>query len=149
MLSGRGWEYSKEEIAALGFGVMAALTMNKKNILLVDDDTQYLSLGQELLEYFGYQAQTASRAAEALEILRRQQGRIDLVIMDINLPQVDGYQLLHQLKNIVPEIKVIIASGFIGREEMEKFWRAGVAGLIHKPFRAAQLQAAIISVLEE
>jgi CheY-like chemotaxis protein len=72
----------REEIAALGFGVMAALTMNKKNILLVDDDTQYLSLGQELLEYFGYQAQTASRAAEALEILRRQQGRIDLVIME-------------------------------------------------------------------
>jgi two-component system, cell cycle sensor histidine kinase and response regulator CckA len=149
MLSCRGWEYSKEEIAALGFGLMAALTMNKKNILLVDDDTQYLCLGQELLEYLGYQTLTASRADEALDIFRQQHRRIDLVIMDLNLPQVDGFQLLHQLKNIVPEVKVIIASGFIGREEMEKFWRAGVAGLIHKPFRAAQLQAVINNVLEE
>ena len=58
-----------------------------KVILLVDDDTQFLSLGQELLEYLGYQALTASHADAALEIFRQQQRRIDLVIMDFNLPQ--------------------------------------------------------------
>ena len=115
----------------------------------MDDDTQFLSLGQELLEYLGYQALTASHADEALEIFRRQQSQIDLVIMDFNLPHVDGYQLLHQLQSIVPQVKVIIASGFFGQEEMDKFWHAGVAGMISKPFRAEQLQAEIFKVLEE
>ena len=119
-----------------------------KVILLVDDDTQFLSLGQELLEYLGYQALTASHADAALEIFRQQQRRIDLVIMDFNLPQVDGYQLLHQLQSIVPQVKVIIASGFFGQEEIDKFWHAGVAGIISKPFRAKQLQAEIFKVLE-
>ncbi len=120
-----------------------------KVILLVDDDTQFLSLGQELLEYFGYQALTASHADAALEIFRQQQSQIDLVIMDFNLPHVDGYQLLHQLQSIVPQVKVIIASGFFGQKEIDKFLHAGVAGMIHKPFRAKQLQAEIFKVLEE
>jgi CheY-like chemotaxis protein len=119
-----------------------------KVILLVDDDTQFLSLGQELLEYLGYQALTASHADAALEIFRQQQRRIDLVIMDFNLPQVNGYQLLHQLQSIAPQVKVIIASGFFGQEEIDRFWHAGVAGIISKPFRAKQLQAEISKVLE-
>ncbi len=71
---------------------------SRKIILLVDDDIQFLSVGQELLEYFGFQALTASHATEALEIFRRRQQKIDLVIMDFNLPHIDGYQLLHQLQ---------------------------------------------------
>jgi CheY-like chemotaxis protein len=120
---------------------------NQKVILLVDDDPQFLPLGRELLEYLGYQALIASHADAALELFRRQPGQIDLVIMDFNLPRVDGYQLLQQLQSIVPQVKVIIASGFFGQEEIDKFWHAGVAGLIHKPFRAQQLQAEIFKVL--
>ena len=118
-------------------------------ILLVDDDAQFLSLGQELLEYFGYQTLTASHAEEALEIFRQRQQKIDLVILDLNLPYIDGYQLLHQLQSIVPQVKVIMASGFFGQEEMDRFKQAGVAGMIHKPFRARQLQTEIFKVLEE
>ena len=120
-----------------------------KVILLVDDDTQFLSLGQELLEYFGYQTLTASDAEEALEIFRQGQREIDLVILDLNLPQTDGYQLLHQLQSIAPKVKVIMASGFLGQEEMDKLKNAGVVGMIHKPFRASQLQTEIFKVLEE
>ncbi len=122
---------------------------NPKVILLVDDDTQFLSLGQELLEYFGYQTLTASHAEEALEIFRQGQRKIDLVILDFNLPRVDGYQLLHQLQSIAPQVKVIMASGFLGQEEMDKLKNAGVVGMIHKPFRAGQLQTEIFKVLEE
>jgi CheY-like chemotaxis protein len=120
-----------------------------KLILLVDDDAQFLSLGQELLEYFGYQTLTASHAEEALEIFRQRQQKIDLVILDLNLPYIDGYQLLHQMQSIVPQVKVIMASGFFGQEEMDRFKQAGVAGMIHKPFRARQLQIEIFKVLEE
>jgi CheY-like chemotaxis protein len=120
-----------------------------KVILLVDDDALFLSLGRELLEYFGYQTLTASHAEEALQIFRQGQRKIDLVILDFNLPRVDGYQLLHQLQSIAPEVKVIMASGFFGQQEMDRFKQAGVAGMIHKPFRAGQLQTEIFKVLEE
>ena len=122
---------------------------SRKIILLVDDDIQFLSVGQELLEYFGFQALTASHATEALQIFRRRQQKIDLVIMDSNLPHIDGYQLLHQLQAIVPQVKVIIASGFFGQKDLDKFQHAGVAGMIQKPFRAGQLQTEIFKVLEE
>ena len=118
-------------------------------ILLVDDDAQFLSLGRELLEYFGYQTLTASHAEEALHIFRQGLRKIDLVILDFNLPRVDGYQLLHQLQSIAPQVKVIVASGFFGQQEMDRFKQAGVAGMILKPFRASQLQTEILKVLEE
>jgi two-component system cell cycle sensor histidine kinase/response regulator CckA len=122
---------------------------SKKIILLVDDDIQFLSVGQELLEYLGFQALTASHASEALNIFLRRQQKIDLVIVDFNLPHIDGYQLLHQLQSIVPQVKVIMASGFFGQKDLDKFRQAGVAGMIQKPFRAGQLQMEISKVLEE
>jgi two-component system, cell cycle sensor histidine kinase and response regulator CckA len=119
-----------------------------KVILLVDDDSQFLSLGQELLEYLGYKALVAADGDQALEIFRQEPG-IDLIILDFNLPHLDGYQLLHRLQTILPDIKVIVASGFFAQAEIDKFLQAGVAGMIHKPFRAQQLHAEIIKVLGE
>jgi CheY-like chemotaxis protein len=116
-----------------------------KVVLLVDDDPQFLSLGQELLECLGYRALVAANGAQALEMCRRQ--RIDLFILDVNLPHLDGYQLLQQLQAMVPEVKVIVTSGFFAQAEIDKFLRAGVAGMIHKPFRAKELHAEILRAL--
>jgi CheY-like chemotaxis protein len=120
----------------------------QKVILLVDDDAQFLSLGQELLEYLGYKALIAADGDQALEISRQQQC-IDLTILDVNLPRLDGYQLLPRLQTIIPDMKVIVASGFFTQAEIDKFLQAGVAGMIHKPFRAKELHAEIIKVLGE
>ncbi len=118
-----------------------------KVILLVDDDPLILSLGQELLEYLGFQALAAAHGDQALEIFRQRQQDIALVILDFYLPRIDGYQLLHQLQTIAPRVKVIVASGFFGQAEIDQFFRAGVSGMIHKPFRARQLEEEIKRVL--
>jgi CheY-like chemotaxis protein len=115
-------------------------------ILLIDDDEQFLSVGREMLEYWGFKALLAYNGDQALELFQ-QHASIDLVIMDFNLPCRDGYQLLHQLQTITPQVKVIITSGFFAQSEIEKFLQAGVAGVIHKPFRATQLHAEIIKAL--
>lgn len=125
------------------------LPRKNKIVLLVDDDTQFLSLGEELLEYLGFQALIASTGDQALELFRPRQHEIDLVIMDFNLPGMDGFQLLHQLQTIATNVKVIVASGFFGQAEMDNFLQAGVAGMIHKPFRAQQLHEEIVKVLGE
>jgi two-component system, cell cycle sensor histidine kinase and response regulator CckA len=124
------------------------LPRKPKVILLVDDDSQFLSLGQELLEYLGYKALVAADGHQALEIFRQEQG-LDLIILDVHLPHLDGYQLLPRLQSLRPDIKVIVASGFFTQAEIDIFLQAGVAGMIHKPFRAQQLHAEIIKVLGE
>jgi len=114
---------------------------------LVDDDPLLLPLAQELLEYLGFQVLTATAGDQALAIFRQHQTDIALVIMDLYMPRVNGYQVLHELQTLAPTVKVIISSGFLGQEEMAKLEAAGVAGLLHKPFRAQQLQEEITRVM--
>ena len=116
-------------------------------ILLVDDDVQFLPLGQELLEYLGFRVLTASHGDQALELFRTWHQEIDLVIIDLNLPRRDGCQVVGELQAQAPSVKIIVTSGFFGPEEMARLQAAGVAGMIHKPFRAQQLQEEIAKVL--
>jgi two-component system cell cycle sensor histidine kinase/response regulator CckA len=116
-------------------------------VLLVDDDPLLLPLARELLEYLGFQVLTATAGDQALAIFRQHQTDIALVIMDLYMPRLNGYQVLHELQTMAPTVKVIISSGFLGQEEMAKLEAAGVAGLLHKPFRAQQLQEEITRVL--
>ncbi|MGQ9921307.1 MAG: response regulator [Desulfobacca sp.] len=118
-----------------------------KVILLIEDDRQILALTQELLEHLGFQVVTAASGDQALALLQQWQQEIDLVIMDLNLPSVDGYQLLHRLQRLTPAIKIIVTSGFFGQEEEGRLKAAGAAATLAKPFRTQQLQAAITRAL--
>ncbi len=125
----------------------SVLPKKPRLVLLVDDDSHYLSAIQELLANYGFQTLTAADGNETLALFRRRFSEIDLVLMDFNLPRVNGCELLAQLKIMAPEVKVVVASGFFGPEEEDKIARAGVAGTIPKPFRAEQLLAEINRVL--
>ncbi len=116
-------------------------------ILLVDDDPQILALSQELLEHLGFRVVTAASGDQALELFQRRHQEIDLVIMDLNLPCLDGYQVLNRCKTLAPSVKVIVTSGFFGQDEVERLQAVGVAGIIPKPFRTQQLQEAITQAL--
>lgn len=117
-------------------------------ILLVDDDTKLLSLGQEILEHLGHKVLTASDGDQALALYEAQRDAIRLVLLDFLLPCQDGYQILCRLQQVNPKVKVIIASGFFDERDIERFRRAGVAGMIHKPFRAQALEEEIRKALE-
>lgn len=116
-------------------------------ILLVDDDRNILSLGQEILECLGFQVLVAEDGPQAVEIYRLHHPEIDLIVLDYLLPRMDGHQVLLQLRRINPEARVIMASGFFERADMEMLRQAGAAGLIHKPFRANQLEVQIRQAL--
>jgi CheY-like chemotaxis protein len=118
-------------------------------ILLVDDDLNILSLGQEILECLGFKVLVAEDGKKALEIYQVQKLEIDLIVLDYLLPRMDGYEILLQLRRINPQAKVIMASGFFERAEMERLRQAGAVGLIHKPFRALQLEGQIKQALGE
>ncbi len=111
-------------------------------ILLVDDDPLICSLGRELLENLGYRVEVATAGPEALRRFRKK-GRTDLVILDYYLPGENGPEILEQLKNLDPEVRVLLASGFLTHGEADHLLRIGVSGLIQKPFRVGELDTQI------
>lgn len=116
-----------------------------RTILLVDDDPLILELGRELLEHLGYRVETASDAAQAIEVFQRQGA--DLVILDYQLPGMDGYQLLQELRTLDAGVRVLVASGFLSDREATRLRAGGVQGIIYKPFRLVELQRQIDEAL--
>lgn len=83
----------------------------KKVLLLVDDSDQMLAVRRFLLETRGYKVLSASSGEQALELFR--QGGIDLVLSDLVMPNMDGNQLIREMKQIDPEVPMIIFSGHV------------------------------------
>jgi len=83
----------------------------KKTILCVDDNEQTLAVRKFLLETRGYRVVTAHDGGEALEIF--QQGGIDLVLSDLLMPGMDGNELVRHMKDIAPEIPMILISASV------------------------------------
>jgi two-component system, OmpR family, response regulator CpxR len=83
----------------------------KKTILCVDDNEQALAVRKFLLETRGYRVITATSANDALEIFRS--GSVDLVLSDLLMPQMDGNEMVRRMKDIAPEIPMVIVSGTV------------------------------------
>ena len=116
------------------------------SILLVDDDPLIRSLGRELLEHLGFRVETAQDGPEALQCYRRQP-RIDLVILDYNLPGHTGLEVLQKLKDLDSQARVLVASGDFSPQLLKLLQEGGAAGFIHKPFRVWELETRIKMVL--
>lgn len=82
-----------------------------KTILFVDDEEAIRLLGRTILEHGGYQVLTAGDGREAIEIFSQNRNEIDLVILDLTMPHQSGGEVLRQLRQIDPELKIIVSSG--------------------------------------
>ena len=83
----------------------------KKTILCVDDNEQALAVRRFLLETRGYRVITATAAHDAIELLRN--GAIDLVVSDLIMPQMDGNEMVLRMKEITPEVPMMLLSGTV------------------------------------
>ncbi|MBN1382608.1 MAG: PAS domain S-box protein, partial [Deltaproteobacteria bacterium] len=115
--------------------------VNKQiNILLVDDERTITDVTGTMLARLGYQVIIAHGGQEAVLTYRVNRDRIDLVIMDMIMPDMGGGDAIEKIKAINPEIKIILCSGYsingMAREIIE---RAGVQGFLQKPFQVDQL----------
>ena len=90
-------------------------------ILIVDDEEMVRKCGEATLSQAGYTVLTASNGQEALDVYRRDKSRISLVILDLNMPVMDGKRCLKELLKIDPELKILIASGFAIDTKMKRF----------------------------
>lgn len=89
----------------------------KKTILCVDDNEQLLSVRKVILQTRGYRVLACNNGREALQIFK--QGGIDLVLSDLNMPELDGVALIDAVKNIAPDTPAILVSGKVKIYERE------------------------------
>ncbi len=120
-----------------------------ETILLVDDEKYIRELGVELLTDVGYEVFTAADGEGALELYRKEQQRIDLVILDLVIPGMGGKKCYEEILKINPQAKILIVSGYSvngpGKEAME----AGAKGFVGKPFDVSHMLKVVRDILDE
>ena len=120
-----------------------------ETILLVDDEQMIRDLCSRILTKSGYNVITASNGKEALELYREQREKISLVILDLIMPEMGGKQCLEGLLTLDPAVKVVIASGYSGKETAKEALTSGAKGFIDKPYDVRQVLGVVRSVLDD
>lgn len=118
-------------------------------ILLVDDDPLIQSSATRLLTSLGYEVLVASDGQQALEVYGDNRDRILLVILDVNMPVMDGIECHRKLRALDPVVRVLVSSGFAEGEETETMMEQGAAGFIGKPYERDSMAEAITDVLAD
>lgn len=119
-------------------------------ILVVDDEDFIRAFAKETLERLGYEVMTAADGQEAVAVFTSHTGRIDLVILDLVMPNMGGEETFYKLKAIDPHLKVLISSGYgIGEKTEEMMKDPRIMGFVQKPYNiadfAGEIKAAISS----
>ena len=125
------------------------LIRGKETILLVDDEEMVVDIGKEILEKLGYTVIPASGGSEATEKLKQYKNRIDLVILDMIMPDMSGSETFDNLKKIDPDIKVLLSSGYSIDGQASKILNRGCNGFVQKPFNLKQISTKIREILSE
>ncbi|NOY13865.1 MAG: sigma-54-dependent Fis family transcriptional regulator [Deltaproteobacteria bacterium] len=117
-----------------------------KQILLIDDDVSLRRVTEFNLQEAGYQVITAADGAEGVESFRRY--RPALVISDVQMPELDGYQVLQQILEMEPQALVIMVTAFSSVEKAVAAIKGGAHDYLTKPFSRNQLSLAVAKALE-
>jgi CheY-like chemotaxis protein len=116
-------------------------------ILLVDDEESLRALGSRMLERLGFTVLTAADGEEGLGVYKREWGRIDLVILDLTMPRLDGADTLSAMLGVNPAARIVMASGHSEEDVAGRFTDRGIAGILQKPYTLSKLRELLGRVL--
>ena len=88
-----------------------------KRLLLVDDEDIIWDVVMDMLQNMGYTVVLAANGNECIEIYRENKGKIDLVLLDMVMPELSGHEAFFKLKEIDPKVKVLLSSGYVAEED--------------------------------
>jgi two-component system cell cycle sensor histidine kinase/response regulator CckA len=112
-----------------------------KHILVVDDEQAIRKLAKRILTVKGYDVTTCSNGAKAVDAYSRLYDQIDLVILDMIMPEMNGVETLRNLKQIDPTVRAILCSAFVPDLDRETISDEGFAAFMSKPFKVNELLA--------
>lgn len=116
-------------------------------ILLADDEKVIRYTGKVILNKLGYEVLTADNGREAVDVYVKNRELIDLVILDMIMPEMNGHDCFFELKRINPEVRVLLSSGFSKEQDLQDLIDNGLNGLIKKPYHTYEISRKIADVL--
>ncbi len=137
----------KEAIKEVPAG--GSIIKGSERILLVDDEELIIDVGRRMLERLGYVVDTAQNGMEALQVYQENRDKIDMVIVDMIMPGMNGGEVFEKIKGINPEVKVLLSSGYSINGQAVHILEKGCKGFIQKPFDLQKLSQKVREVLEK
>ncbi|MBN2366760.1 MAG: response regulator [Calditrichaeota bacterium] len=122
--------------------------VQKPTVLVVDDEYNIRSMMKEIMEMSGFRVLTAGNGRDGIEIYQRHEGEIDLIIMDIIMPVMDGRAAFNEIRKLNPQQKIFIISGYSQREDLEDILGNGAVGFLRKPFQVKEIVDRVKEILE-
>ncbi len=116
--------------------------------LIADDEAAIRDITAALLKRFGFRVITASDGFETVDLYTEHAGDITLLLMDLNMPRLNGVEATLRIRHINPQVPVLFMSGYPREQVMERFGQHPHTDFIHKPFQSGELLASIRSVME-
>ncbi len=123
------------------------VSKSARSVILVDDEEMITQVGRQMLEKLGFEVFVALGGREAIEVFKRYKDTIDLVILDMIMPEMDGGETYDRIKQLKPGIKVLLASGYGLDGQAAAILDRGCNGFIQKPFNIIHLSQKIDEIL--
>ncbi len=118
-----------------------------KTVLFVEDEPSVREMAETMLHRMGYRVFSAGDGEAAMEIFKQHVAEIDVVLCDLSMPKINGIETMTAIRNIRPDIPVILASGHIESHAMDAAQEHPPEAFLHKPYRRTDLKAALEQVL--
>ena len=125
------------------------LPKGDETILIVDDQETIWDYLIEALQTLGYSVLLAENGLDAVEIYRNNPKQIDLILLDMIMPKLGGHKTFLQIKEIDPDVCVLLSSAYVSEDEVHDLLSQGANGFLAKPHRLPQVTAEIRRVLDE
>ena len=129
-------------------GASRKYASGRGTVLVVEDEEALVRLLREVLSKAGYQTLTAMDGEEAIDLYHHHKEEIDIVVLDLGLPKITGFDVIHELKEQNPGIRIIITTGYLEPQVKSELFQAGVKDCIYKPYSVDDLVEKVGSLIE-
>jgi len=118
-------------------------------VLVADDDTAVLHLIGSALAQDGFAVWLAAHGRAALDVYRQHREHIDVALLDVCMPELDGPQTMRALRELAPRIRCCFMTGYFGSSSREELVGLGADAVLLKPFRMAEVTAIVRSAADQ
>ena len=116
-------------------------------VLIVDDESVVRTIASRILARAGYSVLTASDGVEGVEMVRAHGQTISVVVLDVLMPRLGGIEAMRQMREMLPELPIVLSSGFTGENTRAQLAALDRVGFLAKPYRIDDLIAAVRSAI--
>jgi CheY-like chemotaxis protein len=118
-----------------------------KTILLIDDEEMVINISEMMLKKLGYKVLKAHSGYEGLQLFEENKFMIDLIISDLEMPRMNGEEVMDRLREIDPQIKVMLSSGALTDTDEQDVMNKGFNGFLKKPYNMDTLCQKMAEIL--